>query len=225
MAKFIFMLTRGDVTVPNALEVAKGISSSRVEFVGFKDIGLRQGEYRELLRILRDGGKKVFLEVVSSSKDSALRSAEMAKELGVDYLIGGTYFDETMRAIEGSGIKYFPYVGRVYGHPCLLGGSVEEIVEDAKAKEAGGADGVNLLAYRYEGDPVALMRAVIGAVDIPVLVAGSINSLERVREVAELGAWAFTIGGAIFEGRFSPEGGIRAQIEAVLAALGTIGPQ
>ncbi|MEM2082296.1 MAG: hypothetical protein QXK34_00975, partial [Candidatus Bathyarchaeia archaeon] len=48
---------------------------------------------------------------------------------------------------------------------------------------------------------------------------------EHEVEVAELGAWAFTIGGAIFEGRFSPEGGIRAQIEAVLAALGTIGPQ
>jgi phosphoribosylformimino-5-aminoimidazole carboxamide ribonucleotide (ProFAR) isomerase len=63
------------------------------------------------------------------------------------------------------------------------------------------------------------MRAVIGAVDIPVLVAGSINSLDRVREVAELGAWAFTIGGAIFEGRFSPDGSIRAQIEAVLDAL------
>lgn len=225
MAKFIFMLTRGDVTVPNALDVAKEILGSRVEFVGFKDIGLKREEYGELLGILRRGGKKVFLEVVSGSKESALRSAEMAKELGVDYLIGGTYFEETMEAIEGSGIKYFPYVGRVYGHPCLLGGTVEEIVEDARAKEAGGADGVNLLAYRYEGDPVALMRAVIGAVDIPVLVAGSINSLERVREVAGLGAWAFTIGGAIFEGRFSPNGTIGAQIEAVLTALEAMGPQ
>ncbi len=225
MTKFIFMLTREDVTVPNALEVAKGISGSRVEFVGFKDIGLRREEYRELVRILRDGGKKVFLEVVSSSKESALSSAEMAKELGVDYLIGGTYFDETMRAIEGSGIKHFPYVGKVYGHPCILGGTVEEIVEDAKAKEAGGADGLNLLAYRYGGDPAALMRAVIGAVDIPVLVAGSINSLERVREVAELGAWAFTIGGAIFEGKFSPDRAIGAQVEAVLAALDALGHQ
>jgi hypothetical protein len=219
LAKFVFMLTRGDVTVPNAIEVAKGISDSRIEFVGFKDIGLGREEYRELVGILRDCGKKIFLEVVSASKESALRSAEMARELEVDYLIGGTYFEETMGAIEGSGIKYFPYVGKVYGHPCLLGGTIEEVVEDAKAKEAGGADGVNLLAYRYGGDPRALMRAVIGAVDIPVLVAGSINSLDRVREVAELGAWAFTIGGAIFEGRFSPDGSIRAQIEAVLDAL------
>ena len=225
MAKFIFMLTQGDVTVPNALDVAKRISRSGVEFVGFKDIGLRYEEYRELLRILRDGGKKVFLEVVSASKESALKSAEMAKDLGVDYLIGGTYFDETMGLIRGSGIEYFPYIGKVYGHPCLLGGAIEEIVEEAKAKEAKGADGINLLAYRYDGDAAALMEAVIKAVDIPVLVAGSINSVDRIREVSRLGAWAFTIGGAIFEGRFSPDKAIEAQIDAVLAASEAFGPQ
>jgi pentose-5-phosphate-3-epimerase len=51
-----------------------------------------------------------------------------------------------------------------------------------------------------------------------LVVAGSVGTRERIRDIAEAGADAFTIGSAVFDGSYSPRhGGIRAQLKAVLA--------
>jgi len=63
------------------------------------------------------------------------------------------------------------------------------------------------------------MASVKSAVDTPVIVAGSVNSFERIRKVTELGMWGFTIGTAIFEKRFAPDGDLRKQITAVLRGV------
>jgi phosphoribosylformimino-5-aminoimidazole carboxamide ribonucleotide (ProFAR) isomerase len=52
-----------------------------------------------------------------------------------------------------------------------------------------------------------------------VIAAGSVDSLERIAALARIGVWGFTIGGAIFDGRFAGAPSIPAQIETVLAAL------
>lgn len=109
-----------------------------------------------------------------------------------------------------------PYIGKVVGHPCLLRGSVEEIVNDAKRVKALGADGINLLAYRYDGDANNLMTSVKHAVDLPIVVAGSVDSFERIRRVKELAMWGFTIGTAIFEKKFVSDGNLRDQLAAVI---------
>jgi NAD(P)H-dependent flavin oxidoreductase YrpB (nitropropane dioxygenase family) len=210
------MLTHHDVTVPNALEVFNEVKDTGIFCVGFKDIGLPVKELATLVGLMRKEGKTILMEVVSETKEYTIQSVKNAVKLGVDYLIGGTYIEPALWLLKGSGIKYFPYIGKVIGHPCLLRGTIDEIVRDAKRVEALGADGINLLAYRFDGDVNRLMISVRDAVNIPIIVAGSINNFERIRKVVELGMWGFTIGGAIFENKFVPKGDLRDQIIAVI---------
>lgn len=219
MTEFIFMLTYNDVTVKNAIDVYKEIRDTGVKFVGFKDIGLPFDELKKLVKMMRQDKRTIFLEVVSESKEAAIQSAKIAVKLGVDYLIGGTYIQETIPIINKTQIKFFPYIGKIVDHPCLLRGTINEIVDDAKKVEKMGLPGINLLAYRYDGDAEKLMVSVQKAVKIPLIVAGSINSYERVRKMKELNIWAFTIGGAIFDKKFVPQGTYSENIETVLKEI------
>jgi putative N-acetylmannosamine-6-phosphate epimerase len=101
----------------------------------------------------------------------------------------------------------------------LLRGSIDEVVSDARKAAASGVDGINLLAYRYNGDVDHLMDSVKTAVAIPLIVAGDINSFERIERVMRLGAWGFTIGSAIFERKFSKDPSVAAQIKAIMATI------
>ena len=78
-------------------------------------------------------------------------------------------------------MRFFPYVGQMVGHPCLLRGDDRRDRRDARRAEELGVDGINLLAYRYDGDVDALVEAVVGAVSLPVIAAGSVDSGERIR--------------------------------------------
>ena len=90
--------------------------------------------------------------------------------------------------------------GEIVGHPCLLRGSIERICDDARKAEAAGVDGINLLAYRYDGDVSALVGAVSEATTLPLICAGSVDSVARIEELRDLGVWAFTIGTAALDG-------------------------
>ncbi|MCD6264137.1 hypothetical protein J7L60_07015 [Candidatus Bathyarchaeota archaeon] len=215
MTNFIFMLTHNDVTVPNAIEVFKEIKDTEVKYVGFKDVGLPLEKMRTLVDLMRREGKTIFLEVVSESKEEEVQSAKNAIALNVDYLIGGTHVEQTLQLLKGK-IKYMPYIGNVVGHPCMLRGELDEIVADAERVEGLGVSGINLLAYRYDGNVDQLIESVKNAVHIPIIVAGSINSFERIRKVIEAGVWGFTIGTAIFEKKFALGRGIRDQITEVI---------
>ena len=122
--------------------------------------------------------------------------------------------------LTGTGIKFFPYVGRIVGHPCLLRGSIAEIAEDARRAEALGVDGINLLAYRYDGDVDALVETVVAATSLPVIAAGSVDSAERIRTLEERGVWAFTIGTAALDGVLVPGESLEFQLRYALAAAG-----
>jgi hypothetical protein len=50
---------------------------------------------------------------------------------------------------------------------------------------------------------------------VPIVSAGSIDSYERIAEVWCAGAWGFTIGGALFDKKFVPEGSFKDNILAV----------
>ncbi len=223
MIEFIFMLTHSDRTIPNARAVYDEIRDSRLRYVGFKDIGLPVPELRALAEAMRADGREVMLEVVSEDKDDELRSIHAALEIGVDWLLGGTHPDEALEVLAGAGadrpIRYCPFPGRVIGHPSLLRGTIEEIAGDAAALTARpGVHGLDLLAYRYHGDVPALTAAVRDASAGPVIAAGSVDSLERIETLRRIGVWGFTIGGAIFDGRFDGAPSVAAQIETVLAA-------
>jgi hypothetical protein len=219
MPEFIFMLTHEDVTVENAFEVHSEIRDVGLRYVGFKDIGLPFDRLKALTEVMHESGQEVMLEVVSEGKQDELRSAQASLDLGVDYLLGGTHAEEVAEILAGSGIRYCPFPGRVVGHPSQLRGGIEEITESARRLAAmEGVSGLDLLAYRYDGDVSALVRSVVGAVDVPVIAAGSMNSEERIRSLADSGVWGFTVGSAIFDGRFARGASLREQVQAVLAA-------
>ena len=160
MIEFIFMLTRDDETLADAREVYASIAATGVRHVGCKDVGLPRAELQALLADIKANGHTTHLEVVSETEEATLASARAAAEIGPDYLIGGTLIEPVQEILAGTGIKFFPYVGQIVGHPCLLRGSIAEIAEDARRVEALGVDGINLLAYRYDGDVEALVEAV-----------------------------------------------------------------
>ena len=107
MTEFIFMLTYDDVTRKDAIEVYESIRDVKeLKFVGFKNIGLEMEEYKKLVKMMKEDGKTIFLEVVSDSEEASIESAKVGLELGVDYLIGTfkEYIPATLKVIEG--LKY-----------------------------------------------------------------------------------------------------------------------
>ena len=219
MIEFIFMLTRDDKTLTDARDVYASIADSGVRHVGCKDVGLPREALQGLMSDIKANGHTTHLEVVSESEQATLASARAAAEIGPDYLIGGTLITSVQEILAGTGIKFFPYVGQIVGHPCLLRGSIAEIAEDARRAEALGVDGINLLAYRYDGDVEALVEAVVDATSLPVIAAGSVDSSERIRALEERGVWAFTIGTAALDGVLLPGEPLDAQIRYALAAI------
>jgi len=220
--EFIFMLTRDDQTLADARAVYASIAESGVRHVGCKDVGLPRAELQALMEDIHGHGHTTHLEVVSETEQATLASARAAAEIGPDFLIGGTLIEPVQEIIAGTGIRFFPYVGQIVGHPCLLRGSIESIAEDARRAEELGVDGINLLAYRYDGDVDALVEAVVDATTLPVIAAGSVDSPARIQALAERGVWAFTIGTAALDGVLVPGQPLEAQLRCALEAAAVV---
>jgi NAD(P)H-dependent flavin oxidoreductase YrpB (nitropropane dioxygenase family) len=220
---FIFMLTRADRTVEDAEERLPEVLRAGVRHIGFKDVGLPTSALRRLAETIRAAGAVAYLEVVSLDASSEAASARMALDLGVDVLMGGTRPEIVTPIIAGSAVRYYPYPGDVVGHPCVLEGSIGSIVADAQRLLAmPGVHGLDLLAYRFDGDVEALMDAVReAAAGRPVVMAGSIDRPERLKAVARSGAAAFTVGTAAFDGVFPGAKDLGSQLAFIVGTLET----
>ena len=220
MIDFIFMFTRQDQTIDDCLATFEAIRAVGVSHLGFKDVGVDRDTLRELNRRIKDSGATSYLEVVSTTPEDCLASARTAVEIGVDRLMGGTDVPEILAVLGDSGIEFLPFPGRPEGHPTKLGGTSAEVAEDCRRFRDLGCAGADLLAYRAtEADPLDLVRAARGAMDGYLVVAGSVDSPDRIKALADAGADAFTIGTAAFDGSFSPRKGLLAsQLEDILAA-------
>src|SRR5262245_29317779 len=218
MPEFIFMLTRDVRTVDDALAVYREVRDTDLKYVGFKDIGLTIKQLNELAAAIRNGGQKVVFEVVSESREDEMRAARAAIDFGVDYLLGGTHVREVAEIISGRGIRYFPFPGRVVGHPSNLCVSIDEIVESARRLVAvEGVNGLDLLAYRYDGDVARLVQTLVSAVDTPVIAAGGICSDEQIETLIDAGVWGFTIGSAIYNLSYPTDGAtVREKVALIL---------
>jgi len=215
---FIFMLTNNDRTIPDALDQLPAVIAAGVRHIGFKDVGLPFDDLQSLHRAIRSAGATTYLEVVSLDRESELASVRSAIRLGVDYLLGGTHVDDVLPLIEGTQIRYYPFPGRIAGHPSILEGTVEEIVESARSIAARkGVHGLDLLAYRAAVDVQHLIDAVCRAVSKPVIVAGSIDRAERIEAAVNGKAAGFTVGTAALDGRFpAPFPGLAHQLSSIV---------
>lgn len=218
---FIFMLTRHDRTILDAHERLVEVIEAGIRHVGFKDVGLPVARLRMLAGAIRGAGARTYLEVISLDEASEAASARIAVALEVDVLMGGTRPEIVLPIIQGTPIRYYPFPGRIVGHPSVLEGSTEEIVASAR-RLAGiaGVHGLDLLAYRFAGDVAGLIAAVCAAVEKPVIIAGSIDRPERIEAVVSARAAGFTIGtGALDESFPANEPGLRAQLACISAVL------
>jgi tryptophan synthase alpha subunit len=213
--EFILMLTYYDQTVKNAYDLFQECKDTPVHHWGFKDVGLPLSEMKRLVRAMKEAGKTAFLEVVSLSEEEGLAGARLAVEAGFDILMGTVFFDSILAYLKNTAVKYYPFPGHVFSHPSIIDGEIEDIVEHACFLEQQGVQGMDLLSYRYVGDARALLRAVVKAAQVPIVSAGSIDSYERMAEVWEAGAWGFTIGSALFDRKFVPDGSFKDNILAV----------
>jgi len=204
----------------DCLETFDRVRSIGVRHVGFKDVGVSLATLKALNHAIKNSGATSYMEVVSETPEDCIRSAHNAVEIGVDRLLGGTEVVPTLEVLAGTDIQYLPFPGRPEGHPTRLGGSPEDIEQDCRRFAQLGCAGVDLLAYRAtEADPLDLVRAARKGMDGYLAVAGSIDSPERIRAVAEAGADGFTIGTAALEGAFSPRKGVLAsQLGDILEA-------
>ena len=203
--ELVVMLTYNDHTVPNAKEIFEKCSGSRAKFWGFKEDPLPLPEMKELYAAMKDCGKTTSLEVVAYTEEECVNGAKMAVECGVDLLMGTMYFDSINDLCRDNGIKYMPFVGDVYERPSILGGTIDGMIDEALALLDKGVYGIDLLGYRFTGDPVLLNKRFVKAVPAPVCIAGSVNSYERLDELKDAAPWSFTIGGAFFDKKFGDD--------------------
>jgi len=217
---FIFMFTRDDQTVEDCLEVFEAIRDVGLTHLGFKDVGVDARVLGRLTERIKAAGGTTHLEVVSTTAEACLRSARAAVQIGVDRLLGGTEVEPILEIVAGRGVAYYPFPGRPEGHPTRLGGSSEDVAGDCRRFARLGCAGVDLLAYRAtEAAPLDLVRAARKATPGYLIVAGSVNTPARIRDLKDAGADAFTIGSAAFDGSFSPRKGLLgSQLRDIVAA-------
>jgi hypothetical protein len=221
---FVFMLTHNDATVENALDFVEIARPLGLKHIGFKDVGADSSLLRRLTAAIREAGASPWMEIVATTREAELRGVKLGRDLGVAMLMGGVHVEEALKILDGSATRYLPFAGLPSGHPTRLGGSAPEVEAQCRAFARQGCAGVDILAYRAtEAEPLDLVAACRrGLLDQgAVVVAGSVNSAERIAAVRAAGADAFTIGTAAIDGSYAPGAGpLAAQLQAVLADCG-----
>ena len=209
----IVMLTHNDHTVANAREIYLQNRHSQAQFWGFKEEPLPRQEMKDLFAQMKQDGKTTFLEVVEYTEEAGLAGAETALECGCDILMGTKFYDSINQFCQANGLKYMPFVGELAERPTILSGNIADIIAEAQSYAAQGVHGIDLLGYRYTGDAAKLNAELVKSVSVPVCIAGSVNSYQRLDELKAAQPWAFTIGSAFFDNQFS--GSIAEQIDKV----------
>jgi hypothetical protein len=209
----IVMLTHNDKTVKNSFKIFEECQNSKAKLWGFKEKPLPVDEMKKLYKYMKKCGKMTFLEVVEYTEKEGLEGAKLAVECGCDILMGTVFFDSINEFCKSNNLKYMPFVGKVTQRPSILKGDINEIIAEAKEYQKKGVYGFDLLGYRYVGDAVELNKKFVEEIEVPVCLAGSINSYMRLDEVKNVKPWAFTIGSAFFENKF--DGTFKEQINKV----------
>ena len=200
--KLIVFLTWHDVTVENAKEIFLEAKDAPAEYWGIKIEGTTPESMHDLVKCMKDAGKRTFLEVLAVDEESCLKAVSQAKDCGIDQILGTVYYESVEKAAAEAGIAYSPFVG-LDMVTTRLRGSINDIVSEALEVEKKAVFGINLSGYRYiSGDPEELIRALTSKLKKPLSIAGSVDSFEKMAFLKQHNVWAFTMGGALFEKKF-----------------------
>jgi hypothetical protein len=178
-----------------------------------------------LIKKKKEKGKTAILEVVNYDEPSCLDIVKTAAEYGIDQVMGTVYFPSIHSFLDKKNIPYKPFVGKVSGNPSILDGSPGEIIKEAKDLLRKGISGFDLLAYRYIENAAngqaaeKLAREFLKETDglqAKTSISGGIRKFEQIKFVLDAAPWAFTIGSALFEKKFAPNGSFRDNLSVVL---------
>lgn len=211
--ELIVMLTHNDLTVENAYQVFEECKNSKALYFGFKEQPLPIEEMQRIFARMKECGKRTVLEVVEYTEAEGLEGAKMAAKCSCDVLMGTCYYESIHQFCQQHNIAYMPFVGSIVGRPSVLQGSIESMVEEAIKLKKRGVFGIDLLGYRYDANAEQLISEIVSKTNMPVCVAGSIDSYDRLQFVKDIQPWAFTIGSAFFDQKFGSS--IAEQIDIV----------
>lgn len=200
--ELIVMLTHNDLTVENAYEVFDQCKETKALYWGFKEQPLPIKEMQRIYAKMKECGKRTVLEVVEYTEEEGLAGAQMAVTCGCDILMGTCYYPSIHQFCQQHNIAYMPFVGKIIGRPSILQGSIESMVGEAEKLKEQGVWGIDLLGYRYDEDAEKLISNMVSKSGLPICVAGSIDSYERLQFIKKVKPWAFTIGSAFFDRKF-----------------------
>lgn len=203
--ELVVMLTYDDFTVKNAYEIFDKCKNSKAKYWGFKEEPLPLEQMKKIFSYMKQCGKTTLLEVVAYTEEECLNGAEMALACGVDFLVGTIFFDSVNQFCKEHNLKYMPFVGKIKERPSVLYGEIDDMIEEAKEYIRKGAYGIDLLGYRYVGNPLELNKRFVAEIDAPVCLAGSVNSYDRLDEIIDFSPWSFTIGSAFFDNKFGTD--------------------
>lgn len=200
--ELIVMLTHNDLTVENAYDIFEQCKNTKALYWGFKEQPLPLEEMQRIYARMKECGKRTVLEVVAYTEEEGLEGAEMAVKCGCDILMGTCYSEKIRLYCQNHTIAYMPFVGEIVDRPSILKGSIDSMIQEAEVLKNQGVYGIDLLGYRYNEDAEQLISEMVAKTGMPICVAGSIDSYERLQFIKEVQPWSFTIGSAFFEQKF-----------------------
>jgi len=182
---------------------------------GFKDVGLPPSKMKTVYDAMRAAGKTTFLEVVSLSEKEGLDGARTRRRAGrrLPHGNGLLRLDQRVRQGERSQIPAFCRTrSQSPQHPRRRDRRDRGRRATARGKGCCRPRSADLSARRRCGEAV---EGSGQGVAFPVVSAGSIESYRRIAEVWDAGAWGFTMGTALFDRAFVPDGTLSDNILAV----------
>ena len=218
MPEFVFMLTHDDATVEDAFEVYDEVRDTGLHFIGFKDVGPPRPAEGP------DGGH-------ARGRPRGHARGRQRKEGGRAPLGGGGPRPrgrlparrhpcrEVTRMLSGTGIRYYPSPAASSATRASCAAASRR---SRRARGTGGDGRRGRLGP--SGLPPRRRRGEAGAVGGRVgrstrYSRGQRGQRREDRTLADAGVWGFTVGSAIFEGKFAHHGAsTREQVETVLAA-------
>ena len=202
MIEFIFMLTRDDVTPAGR---ARGLRLDRRHRASATSAARTSGCPRGARRASWTTSARTATRPDSRSspetEEATLASARVAAEIRPDYLIGGTLIEPVQEILAGTGVQVLA-LRRPDRRPPVPAARLDR--RDRRRHRARRRSSASTASTCSPTATTATSRrssrAVVGATDLPVICAGSVDSVERIRALDGCGAWAFTIGTAALDG-------------------------
>ena len=88
----IVMLPGQDVTVANAKELLLECRGAAATHWGFKIEGTTPESMAELIGLMKQAGKRTYIEVLAIDEPTCLKSAQLCAQCGADHLLGTLYY-------------------------------------------------------------------------------------------------------------------------------------